>query len=217
MVNNGTLGVWSNGDAEVRMGVVQDNEASTNICAWIGFENVFGFGVISYREEGDSGKFVLSAGVPDAFGPFEGSLSDLRTLRANIECPWIQLGTNTAISNWPSYSGIDSATAGQIATDVVYSTAKDVAILSYGSTNIQLSLTNKVRRYLAATNAVTISLPAAPTNQSQDIVLAIWPTASVTWESSNLNMGTVTLATNVLKEILFHSSCGTNGWLARSL
>jgi len=96
-VNNGTLGVWSNGTAEVRIGVVEE---LTNVVPWIAFENPVGFGTLAYKDDGDAGEFILCNGVPNAWEWANGNYT-LRVLQANLKPNWIALGTNAAISNWP--------------------------------------------------------------------------------------------------------------------
>ena len=70
-------------------------------------------------------------------------------------------------------------------------------------------------QWLSATNAVTINLPATSTGAVQAIALDVLPSASITWATSNLNIGTVTLTTGNVQTVLFRSPAGTNGWQAR--
>ncbi|HRT22370.1 MAG TPA: hypothetical protein P5318_19845, partial [Candidatus Hydrogenedentes bacterium] len=102
-----------------------------------------------------------------------------------------------------------------IATAAVASASATPYTITYGATNILIDPANGYWQWLSATNAVTLNFPATATGAVQAIALDILPAASITWSTSNLNLGTVTMTTGNVQTVLFRSAAGTNGWVAR--
>lgn len=176
---------------------VPDYESS-----YVGFDNYDGTGVLSLRsgtaENGHKAEFYLTEKVPynstEPWGGVTNTPLTLRPLHANIVADWIKIGTNAAVSNWPTDGGISAADAGTIATNVVaaYTNAMPLpgcAILPVDPATSNAWITGAYEFYAITSNLTPVNLCISNTVRRIGYSVTMMTTQAVTLATNMVRIG----------------------------